>query len=362
MFALLGGAYAGCTKDFDQFEPTGASVSTGTGGEGGQGGQGGAGVGCVSDPDCNDSNACTEDVCAMGQCSHTPLADGPVPGAGADVPDDCVDRMCVAGVDQDVPDDTEVPNDSNACTQDACSGGSAVYMNEPADASCGGPLVCDGMGNCVGCTKASQCPPTGNDCKVRTCDNKVCGTMDVPEGMGCLGGVCNGMGACVECIDDGDCGGPGAPVCVAGMCSNQCEDGAMNGNETDVDCGGGDCPDCADGDTCGGNGDCVSDDCEGGICISCMDGQMNGSETDVDCGGDCAANCADGDTCGGNGDCASNDCEGGICISCMDGQMNGLETDVDCGGDCAANCAGGKMCNFNNDCQSNKCTNKICDP
>jgi hypothetical protein len=358
IFAVLGAAYAGCTNDFDQFEPSGASVTTGTGGQGGQGGI------CASDPDCDDMNPCTEDACAMGECLSTPIADGSVPGAGADDPADCVDRMCVAGVDQGVPDDTEAPDDANACTTDVCSGGAPVHMNAPVDTPCGGSLVCDAMGQCVGCNKANQCPDTPNDCKVPTCVDEVCGTMDIAAGMGCPGGggVCNGMGMCVECLDETHCTGPGSPVCMNGMCLDMCEDGAVNGKETDVDCGGGDCLPCKDGDLCGGNGDCASNECSGGVCVSCVDGMLNGSETDVDCGGSCPTNCADTEICKADGDCSSNDCEGGICVSCMDGVLNGSESDIDCGGSCQANCAPGKMCNGNGDCQSNKCSGGTCGP
>lgn len=31
---------------------------------------------CVNDSECDDSNACTEDKCAIGYCVHVPLSDG----------------------------------------------------------------------------------------------------------------------------------------------------------------------------------------------------------------------------------------------------------------------------------------------
>jgi hypothetical protein len=309
--ALFGAMYAGCTRDFDQFEPSGGTASTGTG-QGGQGGQGGGGS-CDVDPDCDDMNPCTQDACVSGQCTSTPIADGPVPGAGEDVPTDCVNRMCVAGVDQSAPDNDDVPDDGNPCTSDACSAGAPVHMNEPADTSCGGKLVCDGMGSCVGCTKPQQCPDIDNDCKTPTCMDKVCGTMNVDPGTPCQGGVCDAMGACVECLVDSDCMGAGSPTCKAGVCVDRCTDGAMNGDETDVDCGGS-CPVmCADGKGCGGDDDCTSGDCSSDVCISCMDNAKNGDEGDVDCGGSCPTLCANGKTCGGNGDCQSGKCSSGTC-------------------------------------------------
>jgi hypothetical protein len=58
----------------------------------------------------------------------------------------------------------------------------------------------------------------------------------------------------------GDAGGPETePV--------SCEDKAMNGDETDVDCGGGTCPKCAAGKTCKLDADCRSGSCgSGGKC------------------------------------------------------------------------------------------------
>jgi hypothetical protein len=358
LLALFGAMYAGCTRDFDQFEPSGGAASTGTG----QGGQGGSGGSCDADTDCDDMNSCTEDACVSGQCTSTPIADGPVPGAGEDVPTDCVNRMCVAGVDQSAPDNAEVPDDGNPCTSDTCSAGAPVHMNEPADTSCGGKLVCDGMGNCVGCTKPNQCPDTGTNCKAKTCVDKVCGTMNVDPGTACQGGVCDAMGACVECLVDSDCLGAGSPTCKAGVCVDMCKDGTKNGNETDVDCGGGVCPVCADGKACSSDGDCMSTDCSGNVCVSCMDKVKNGDETDVDCGGSCPNMCADGKACSSDGDCMSDDCSGNVCVSCMDNVKNGSESDVDCGDSCPTLCANGKTCGNNNDCQSDKCSSGTCQP
>ena len=44
----------------------------------------------------------------------------------------------------------------------------------------------------------------------------------------------------------------------------------------------------------------------------CSDGIMSGSETDVDCGGSCAP-CPEGKLCDSNSDCMSGDCETGVC-------------------------------------------------
>lgn len=69
---------------------------------------------------------------------------------------------------------------------------------------------------------------------------------------------------------------------------SSCNDGILNGDETQIDCGG-DCLPCGD----------------------CFDGIQNGVETGVDCGGNCSQ-----------------------CPSCDDNIQNGDETGIDCGGSC----------------------------
>ncbi|MFH0899548.1 MAG: hypothetical protein V2A73_02840 [Pseudomonadota bacterium] len=49
---------------------------------------------------------------------------------------------------------------------------------------------------------------------------------------------------------------------------------------------------------------------------TCTDGSMNGDETDVDCGGDCPR-CADGKDCQTPKDCSSNCCSEGTCVSTL---------------------------------------------
>lgn len=73
-----------------------------------------------------------------------------------------------------------------------------------------------------------------------------------------------------------------------------CSDDALNGTETDVDCGGG-CPGCSLGQMCVLDSDCFSQVCLDGVCaerdvpLGCDDGMQNGEETGVDCGGPCVA-------------------------------------------------------------------------
>ena len=105
--------------------------------------------------------------------------------------------------------------------------------------------------------------------------------------------------------------------------------------------------------------------CDAGRCstvqpqTACRDRAVDGGETDVDCGGPCQA-CAAGLMCGGPVDCQSNACDGGICRgpTCSDGVRDGYESDIDCGGACPG-CAAGKACAADRDCASNNCSNGV---
>lgn len=50
------------------------------------------------------------------------------------------------------------------------------------------------------------------------------------------------------------------------MLPESCDDGVLDGDETDVDCGGS-CPPCEDDEMCAVNGDCASQACKSGVCL-----------------------------------------------------------------------------------------------
>jgi hypothetical protein len=227
------------------------------------------------------------------------------------------------------------------------------------------------------CTMPSECP-NAPECQTATCNNEMCGVENVASGMTCTTGVCDGNGACVECLKDGDCTAPdtcdvATNNCVAPGCMN----GMMNGDETDVDCGGS-CNPCANGDMCGASDDnCVSGNCAGGTCAACA-GPAD-CPTDEYCDmGVCVADKANGAACdaatgdaGGDSTCSSGFCETvgggsklccnvaceGDCRSCSNadtGQANGTCADATVGedprdqcsdGDCTTGvCAAGGTC------------------
>jgi hypothetical protein len=124
-------------------------------------------------------------------------------------------------------------------------------------------------------------------------------------------------------VGDGDGGTPDAATAT-------CSDGIQNQDESDTDCGGVCGATCEPGDTCGADGDCTTDDCDG-TCqplASCEDGVANGMETDVDCGGPMCMGCAEGDMCTEDDDCAAGVCgSGGTCVPSF--TIGGTVTGVD---------------------------------
>src|SRR5262249_31053199 len=105
--------------------------------------------------------------------------------------------------------------------------------------------------------------------------------------------------------------------------------------------------------------DCTSDACEGvsHLCLprKCIDQTLDGDETDIDCGGSCSP-CTPNQRCKTNADCTTLRCDAQklTCLGneCLDGRQNGLETDVDCGGnDACSRCRAGQHCSARSDCQ-----------
>lgn len=154
-------------------------------------------------------------------------------------------------------------------------------------------------------------------------------------------------------------------------CVVPCDDGAKNGSESDVDCGGsGVCARCTRDKVCTSGPDCLSGICGGnGRCVAslCEDGVKGQQETDVDCGGPTCPACQfltdPGPQCATDTDCAISFCSNdGVAPKrctrnlCRDGRLTGTESDVDCGASegCGL-CAVGKRCNGAGDCASGAC-------
>lgn len=172
------------------------------------------------------------------------------------------------------------------------------------------------------------------------------------------------------CERDENCQGTRCDVDL-GLCAMpSCADGLRNGDESAIDCGSptdSRCGRCRDGLHCLRDSDCLSEACIGNVCTppSCTDSRLNGDETDLDCGGPlCVAKCAIAKSCRLHSDCATSFCgTDQKCAPerCGDHTQNGAETDVDCGGACPK-CPSSKSCLLDEDCQSGACsmTSKRC--
>ena len=100
----------------------------------------------------------------------------------------------------------------------------------------------------------------------------------------------------------------GLPGCVFYL-NPLCNDQIKNGDETGIDCGGS-CGKCNIGDSCRVNNDCDESNCIGGTCtpFPCDNGKVDEQETDVDCGGGTCRKCSGGRHCLVNSDCVSGNC------------------------------------------------------
>ncbi|MFO0757983.1 MAG: proprotein convertase P-domain-containing protein [Byssovorax sp.] len=253
--------------------------------------------------------ACIDRVCENSYApSGTPAT---VQKAG-----DCKRATCGSqGEVASEDDDTDVPDDGNPCTDDACTMGVAIHPDRSAGADCGtssdgDPMTCDGSGHCVGCVKPEDCP--GDECKVRTCELGVCGATFVPSGTvtnaqtpgDCLRRECDGHGGFVDLIDDADlpmddgnsctdevCEG-GVPMhplkspfsscvpeiaclsgqCVAGVCeslgASACPMSGCSGAQGVCNLVTGLCEEPPDGAPCNDQDLCTQvDTCQGGACV-----------------------------------------------------------------------------------------------
>lgn len=114
----------------------------------------------------------------------------------------------------------------------------------------------------------------------------------------------------------GEAGAGGTPPEIP-----DCSDGQTTVDETDRDCGGRTCDPCEADKKCITGSDCQSAICTNQLCQppTCTDLALNGTETDLNCGGTCPA-CANGDHCVTNSDCVSKSCQESMCVtpSCSD--------------------------------------------
>jgi plastocyanin len=308
----------------------------------------------------DDQNDCTDDACDAGTPINTAKAEGTAcasnSGAFCDGAKKCVE--CIVGGDCA----TGVCGVDHTCAPVSC--GDGTKNGAETDVDCGGPL-------CGKCMMGLTCA-IGGDCMEGVCNPvlKTCSAPSCTDGVKNSDETdvdCGGL-TCNDCITGQACGNPAD--CASKVCTGVpltckaplCDDLVTNGNETDKDCGGPDCGDCANGQLCSAGNDCQSLVCSGTpkTCQmpTCTDGAKNGAETAVDCGGGTCTACVDSSACNVNADCLNGFCNAlKVCATptCMDGAKNGMETDQDCGGPTCPDCTDGKTCASGADCTSTFC-------
>jgi hypothetical protein len=233
---------------------------------------------------------------------------------------------------------------------DACASCSPPPLTEDGGVRCDGGIT-DTRVDSSNCGACGVVCATGTRCAASSC-----------TAADCSGAPCESFQVCVDNrCDDRACVGvlcPQGTVCANGACLPQ------------------DCPTstCAPGAVCD-NGQCVDSPCAGVLCptglscvrgacvlTTCSDTTLDGDESDVDCGGSCTP-CPAGKMCSRFDDCLSKRCEQGVCAqsdACFDHLLDGDETDVDCGGGSCPACAPGASCVRFSDCGSLACDDGRC--
>ncbi len=273
---------------------------------------------CVAGPkkNCDDGDKCTSDKCdtTTGKCSSTVII-----GCGGNCTDD---KHC---------------NDNDACTDESCVGGKCSYTFKTGpcddgskctkDDACfkgkctGTPLNCNDNNPCTndGCSPNSGCVNNNN---TTNCDDfDGCTTGDACKDGKCVAGpkkVCNDSDKCTNDSCNpatGQCIFKGIPGC-GGYCNtvSDCDDKNVC---TDESCDKGKCVSSANSKACNDNNPCTSSDkCASGKCAgnkkTCNDNNPCTTDTCDIKTGNCAhapmkegASCDDGSVCTASDVCAT---------------------------------------------------------
>jgi hypothetical protein len=236
----------------------------------------------------------------------------------------CQDEICDGnGAVSSAVNNTDVPVDGKACTGDVCTAGVASNPALALGTSCGAGLVCNGSGACLGCNAPSDCPGMDTECQSRTCTGGACGLAFQPAGTlamqqsggDCHVNQCDGMGAIVSVIDANDPSTDGNQ-CTTDTCVNGAPVhtavalGAVCSQNGGVVCNAAStCVQCNTAAECS-SGSCVNNGCQ-----TCTDGAKNGSETGIDCGGGACPGCGTGSACNSGVDCGSGVCMANVCLA-----------------------------------------------
>ncbi len=261
-------------------------------------------------------------------------------------------------------------DDMNACTDDFCAAGVPSNPPKAAGTSCGGALVCDAAGACVGCNAATDCPGADDECKTRTCVASVCGVAFTAAGTtvaaqtagNCLKATCDGSGGITDIADDTDLPVDDGNACTGEACNAGAPSHPAQANGLV----------CTDGNAC-----TVADTCQAGVCTGgapvacaaldqCHDAGVCDTATGV-CSTPSKADgsaCADGNACTQTDTCQAGTCTGANPVTCaaLD-QCHAVGTCDTTTGVCSnpskadgSACADGNACTQSDTCQAGTCT------
>lgn len=337
---------------------------------------------CDVPSECPDpAGPCEVATCENNTCGFEPVPQGTA--LAVQTVGDCQVEQCDgAGATEEVPDDADLPDDSNDCTDDVCTAGVPSNPNHPAGQTCGAGLACNGSGQCTGCVTPAQCG-TDDECTTHTCVASVCGQSFTAAGTAvstqtdgdCLETQCDGAGNEQDANDDADLPEDNndctVDECNAGVPSN---DPVAEGDPCDDNGGavcddGGQCVECNVALDCGVSNDCESFSCSGTNTCSTMFAAL-GFVTSSQTPGDCSENRCDG---AGNevpvnldSDVPVDmlDCTVGICTAGVGSQGPApLGTTCDDSGGDVCNASGGCVeCNTFSDCPGTEteCGSRTC--
>jgi hypothetical protein len=317
--------------------------------------------GKIDDTTCDDSNACTQDICSAGEggkveCQHKPVESA----CNADnnpctENDACENGTCVAGLAKNC-------NDNNPCTVDSCDPAQGCTKSPDDGAPCEDDNPCTigdlcQNGQCLpGVTKECTSTDACQSAKCNQLDGKCLFTSN-PDGLPCNDStVCTSGDVCA----DGAC--KGVPIaCDDGKaCTADACDPAAGCTATELTglCSDGNA--CTEGDTCKGG------DCAAGASKSCDDGDgctldacdtASGACSNGAIAG-CGGNCKDASDCNDSNPCTDDLCEGGKC------QVKANTAACDDGQKCTSGdvCSAGQCSGSATDCDDkNLCTTDSCD-
>ncbi|MGZ3450025.1 MAG: lamin tail domain-containing protein [Polyangiales bacterium] len=260
---------------------------------------------CTVGTDCPGADTeCTVRTCDLGVCG---VANRPVTTVLTQTAGDCKIRKCDgAGAVTTVADDSDLPDDGNACTQDLCSAGVISHPPTGSGSPCsdGTKTKCDGSGACVECVVASTCPGTDTECNKRSCTAGTCGFAPVGSGTvtsaqvagDCKVVQCDGSGGTTSANDDTDVEGDGNPCtddkCSGGIASHLAYPSphACGGGKI---CDGTACVECIVATDCTGTDtECEKRTCTTGVCGKSFTG--GGTPLAAQTPGDCVVATCDG--------------------------------------------------------------------